>query len=171
MTRPFCTSHRRRFGALLFLLAPLTPCLAQRALPPAKPMRLRPALRVDALIDRDPGAQVALGLAIASAYNVRLEVDAGVGGVSRSAGWVAAGRLDLLARVLSDPFRQSRWGLSAGAGIGQRLEAERTASTVAIVTLGVEGPSDGGWVPGVEIGLGGGFRAGLTLRRAPVRQR
>lgn len=171
MTRPSRARYRLVGGALICLLVPLTPCLAQRALPPAKPMRLRPALRVDALIDRDPGAQFALGLAIASAYNVRLEVDAGVGGVSRLAGWVSAGRLDLLARWLSDPFRQSRWGLSAGAGIGQRLEAHRAPSTVAIVTLGVEGPSDGRWVPGVEIGLGGGFRTGVTLRRAPVRQR
>ncbi len=171
MTRPSRARYRGLGGALICLLVPLLPCLAQRALPPAKPMRLRPALRVDALIDRDPGAQFALGLAIATAYNVRLEVDAGVGGVSRSAGWVSAGRLDLLARWLCDPFRQSRWGLSAGAGIGQRLESDRTPSTVAIVTLGVEGPSDGRWVPGVEIGLGGGFRAGVTLRRAPVRQR
>ena len=134
-------------------------------------MLLRPALRVDALIDRDPGAQFALGLAVASAYNIRLELDAGVGGVSRLQGWMSTGRVDLLARWLSDPFRQSRWGVSAGAGIGQRLEAHRSPATVAIVTLGVEGPSDGRWVPGVEIGLGGGFRAGLTLRRAPLRQR
>ena len=171
MTRPSRAQYRRLSGTLLCLLAPLLPCVAQRALPPAKPMRFRPALRIDALVDRDPGAQVAVGLAIASAYNVRLEVDAGAGGTSRSAGWVPTGRLDLLARWLSDPFRQSRWGLSAGAGIGQRLEAHRTPSTVAIVTLGLEGPSDGRWVPGVELGLGGGFRAGVTVRRAPIRQR
>ncbi|MBC7842531.1 MAG: hypothetical protein H7099_09465 [Gemmatimonadaceae bacterium] len=171
MTRTSGARRPRHVVALLLLLAPLVPCAAQRVLPPARPMLLRPALRADAIIDRDPGAQFALGLAVASTYNVRLELDAGVGGVSRSAGWVPTGRLDLLARWLSDPFRQSRWGISAGAGIGQRVESERTPATVAIVTLGIEGPSDGTWVPGVEIGLGGGLRAGVTFRRAPLRQR
>lgn len=171
MNRTSGARRHRHVGALLLLLAPLLSCAAQRAAPPARPMLLRPALRLDALIDREPGAQFALGMAVASAYNIRLEFDAGVGGVSRSQGWTSTGRFDLLARWLSDPFRQSHWGISAGAGIGQRLEAHRTAATVAIVTLGVEGPSDGRWVPGVEIGLGGGFRAGLTVRRAPLRQR
>jgi hypothetical protein len=134
-------------------------------------MPFRPSFRADAMLGRDPGAQVAVGLGLVGAYNVRLSLDAGAGGVQRPGGWASTGRLDLMGRWLSDPFRQSRWGINAGGGIGQRFEANRAPSTVAIVTLGVEGPSDGTWVPGVEIGLGGGLRAGVTLRRAPIHQR
>lgn len=134
-------------------------------------MRWRPALRVDAIIDRDPGAQAAVGVAVVAAYNTRLSLDAGIGGVHRADGWRATGRVDLMARVLADPFRQSRWGVSAGGGLGLRPEARRRPGIVGIVVVGVEGPSDGRWVPGVEIGLGGGVRAGLTLRRAPIGRR
>jgi hypothetical protein len=126
---------------------------------------------MDALLDRDPGAQVGVGVATPVDYNVRLAVDAGVGGVRRVDGTAAAGRLDLTVRWLSDPFRQTRWAINAGGGIGERFEARRGPRTVAIVSLGLEGPSDGAWVPGVEVGLGGGARAGVTLRRAPRRQR
>lgn len=144
---------------------------AQPVAPSAPARRVVPSVRADLMLDRDVGAQVALGGAVAAAYNVRLAVDAGVGGVRRASQWAPAGRLDLLARWLSDPFRQSRWGINAGGGIGVRVEADRTPRTVAIVTVGVEGGGDGRWVPGVEAGMGGGFRVGLTLRRPASRRR
>lgn len=134
-------------------------------------MRWRPSIRADAIIDRDPGAQLAIGLAIPVAYNVRIGVDVGGGGVQRNAAWEPAGRVDLLACWLTDPFRESRWRIHGGGGVGLRVESGQDARVVAIVTLGVDGPSDGTWVPGVELGLGGGVRAGLTLRRAPLRRR
>lgn len=153
----------------LCLVSP--PALAQRALPAPAAVRWRPSIRADAFFDRDPGAQLAIGLALPAAYNVRLATDVGIGGVSRDGGWRTAGRLDLLTRWLSDPFRQSRWGLNAGGGVGLRVEDGTAPRVVAILTLGLEGPSDGPWVPGIEIGLGGGARAGLALRRAPNRRR
>jgi hypothetical protein len=169
------TRFARRFSTRIALLMVATLSArslgAQRAQPVPSVSRWRPAFRIDALIDRDPGAQAAISLSVPADYNVRLSLDAGVGGVRRSAGWATSGRLDLLGRWLSDPFRQSRWGLNAGGGIGEQFERGRPPRTVAIITLGVEGPSDGAWVPGVELGLGGGVRAGFTLRRAPARQR
>ncbi len=162
----------RGVGALV-MLAIASPCAQVSAQQVARPPvdRWRPSLRVDALIDRDPGVQLALGIATPLDYNVRFAADAGVGGVHRAGGITAAGRLDMTVRWLSDPFRQARWAINAGGGIGERFEAHRGPRTVAIVTLGIEGPSDGAWVPGVEVGLGGGVRAGVTLRRAPRRQR
>lgn len=144
---------------------------AQRALPTDGVMRWRPALRADVIIDRDPGAQLGVGLAVPAAYNLRFGVDLGGGGVKRPGQWRATGRADLLARWLTDPFRESRWGLHGGGGVGLRLEERRAARMVAILAVGAEGPSDGRWVPGVELGLGDGVRVGLTLRRAPLRRR
>ncbi len=144
---------------------------AQRATTADAAVRWRTALRADALIDRDVGAQLAIGLAVPAQYNVRLALDIGAGGVRRDDTWRTTGRLDVLARWLSDPFRQSRWGVNAGGGVGIRFEDMQEARVVAIITLGVEGTSDGRWVPGVELGLGGGVRLGVTMRRAPARRR
>jgi hypothetical protein len=152
-------------------LAPFAAGHSQRALPPEHASVFRPTVRADAIVNREPGAQIAVGVAVASAYNVRLSLDAGAGGFHRPEGWSPTGRLDVIARVLSDPFRKSRWALSAGGGIGHLIERGARPRTVAIVTVGVDGPSDGAWVPGVECGLGGGFRIGVTFRRAPLGQR
>ncbi len=145
---------------------------AQRAQSAVRPPRVRPSLRADAILARESGAQLGAGLAVAAAYNLRLGLDAGIGGVRRADGGVdAAGRVDLLARWLSDPFRQSKRAIHAGGGVGVLVRQGAAPRPVAIVTLGIEGTSDGPWVPGVEVGLGGGVRAGVTLRRAPARQR
>lgn len=145
---------------------------AQRANAGTRPSRVRPEFRVDAILARDAGAQVAGGLVVAPQYNVRLAVNAGVGGVRRPDGGVQpAGRVDLIGRWLTDPFRQSRRAFHAGGGIGLLLEQGAAPRPVAIVTVGVEGRGDGPWVPGVEVGLGGGVRLGVTLRRASPRLR
>lgn len=162
-----------RCAALLVVVLSM-PSLAgaQRALAASRPSRLRPELRVDAILAREGGAQLAGGLVAAAAYNLRVALDAGVGGVRRADGGVEpAGRVDLLARWLSDPFRQSKRAVHAGGGIGVLFAQGDAPRPVAIVTVGVEGTSDGPWVPGVELGLGGGVRVGFTLRRAPSRQR
>jgi len=161
-------------GASLAVALLLLPAVtqAQRAAPPNRPSRFRPAIRADAILARDAGAQVAMGVVAAAAYNLRLGIDVGVGGVRRQAGGVeGTGRVDLLARWLSDPFRQAKRALHAGGGIGVLFEEGAAPRPVAIVTVGIEGTSDGAWVPGVEVGLGGGVRVGFTLRRAPARQR
>ncbi|HYW51786.1 MAG TPA: hypothetical protein VE861_14320 [Gemmatimonadaceae bacterium] len=161
----------RAAAIMLVTLAVVPAAVAQRA-PAVQPaMRIRPTLRLDAVADRDPGAQVAGGLALRAAYNVRLAVDAGAGTVQRGDTWRGSGRVDLLVRWLADPFRESRWGLSGGGGVGMQFEQARAPRPVAIVTVGIEGRGDGTWVPGVELGLGGGARVGFTLRRAPRGQR
>ena len=159
---------------LLALLLAVLPALAQaqRAQAAPRPARFQPSVRVDAILGQDAIGQVAGGIAIAAAYNVRVGLDAGIGGVRRANGGAqATGRVDLLARWLTDPFRQSRRALHAGGGLGVLFEQGSAPRPVAIVTLGLDGASDGPWVPGVEIGLGGGFRAGVTLRRASARRR
>jgi hypothetical protein len=138
---------------------------------PSAAMPFRPAFRLDLITDRDPSLQAALGVGIVTAYNTRLSVDVGGGAVSRATGTRAAARVDLLGRWLSDPFGQGRWGLNAGGGVGLRAEPSAAPRVVALVVVGLEGRSDGQWVRGVEVGLGGGVRAGVTVKRALPRRR
>jgi hypothetical protein len=161
-----------RLPALLLALATASDvCAAQRALPAVAPARVQPTLRADVLLDRDVGAQFAAGVALAAAYNVRLALDVGAGGVSRPSGWRTTGRADALVRWLSDPFRQSQWAISGGGGIGLRVEQDAVPRAVAVLFLGLDMPTQRRWVPGFEVGLGGGVRLGMTLRRAASQRR
>lgn len=165
------SAEARRIGWTLVLAALLPAALSHAQQAATSSAHISPSLRADAIIDRDPGAQLAFGLALPTAFNVRLGIDVAGGGVERARGWVNTGRVDLLARVLTDPFRRARWALNAGGGFGERFERGARPRTVAIVTVGLDAPSDGAWVPGVELGLGGGVRAGLTFRRTSRTQR
>lgn len=69
-------------------------------------------------------------------------------------------RGDLLGRVTLDPFRRHRFGLSLGGG----LSVHRRAWLLALAE--VEGPRWRGMTVAAQAGVGGGYRAGLILRRA-----
>jgi hypothetical protein len=68
---------------------------------------------------------------------------------------------DLITRLTLDPFREQRWGLSVGGG----LSYHRRRMSLAVIA-DLEGPEMRGWLPAFQVGLSGGFRAGLILRRA-----
>lgn len=70
------------------------------------------------------------------------------------------GRVDLIARMTLDPFRQHPVGFSIGGG----LTVRERPHLVAIVDL--EGPAVGWVVPALQLGVGFGYRAGLAFRRA-----
>ena len=93
-------------------------------------------------------------------YYVRLGVDVGWGQRDTPTMSYGEWRGDILTRFLIDPFRQQRWGLSLGGGLSFR----RDIYLAAVVDL--EGPERLGLLPAVQVGLSGGFRAGLILRRA-----
>jgi hypothetical protein len=91
------------------------------------------------------------------------------GGGSRSR---ADARVDLLTRFLLDPFRQSRYGLSLGGGIGLRAEPGDHVRPVLLAAVDLEGARwSNGWVPAMQLGLGGGARVGVVLRRGTPRAR
>ena len=72
---------------------------------------------------------------------------------------------DLLARFLLDPFRQTRWGFSAGAGMSLRAEEGDRVRPQLLLALDLEGPrSKHDLAPAVQVGLGGGARVGLGVR-------
>lgn len=70
-------------------------------------------------------------------------------------------RVDVIARGTLDPFRQQRWGLSIGGGLSYR----RSRTHLAVI-LDLEGPEIARLLPAFQVGMSGGFRAGLGLRRA-----
>lgn len=125
-----------------------------------------PELRADFLGGRRSSVQGAAGLDIPAGWYVRVGVLAGAGVSFRDAEPTrAAGRVDVLARFLLDPFRQSRWGFSAGAGVSLRAEQGDRVRPQLLVALDLEGPrTRRGLSPAVQVGLGGGARVGVAVR-------
>ena len=124
-----------------------------------------PEVRLDVLGGRPSSVQGAIGVEIPSGYYVRVGVLAGAGATLERDGSRAAGRVDVLARFLLDPFRQSRWGFSAGAGVSLRADPGDRVRPRLLAALDLEGRrSRRGITPALQLGLGGGVRGGVGLR-------
>jgi hypothetical protein len=134
-----------------------------------------PEVRVDGLFGHHSAVQLGAGVQIPFGYYVRMGVDAAVGarlGDNSGTRSRADARLDLLMRFLLDPFRQSPYGLSLGGGIGLRAEPGDHVRPVLLVALDLEGKRwSSGWVPALQVGLGGGARVGVILRKGALRAR
>lgn len=140
------------------LAAALLLAVSSRAMAQSGP--LQPEARVDVTGPSPYRWQPGLGLTVAAGAYAR--VSAVVSYLPQSDTRFIADhwRGDVIARVLLDPFRQARWGLSLGGGLSMR----RRAYIAAIVDI--EGPALGGWVPAAQAGVSGGIRGGFVLRRA-----
>lgn len=123
--------------------------------------------RLDAIFARSTAVEAAYGFTVPAGIYVRSGLVAGIGAGRHG----VEGRSDLIARFSFDPFRQSRWAPYAGAGLSGRYRSRLDGGSRAylLVFLGVEGPlplgERAGWVPALEVGLGGGGRVGIILRR------
>jgi hypothetical protein len=123
--------------------------------------------RLDAIFARSTGVEAAYGFSVPVGIYVRSGLVAGLGAGRHG----VEGRTDFISRFSFDPFRQTRWAPYAGAGISGRYRSELDGGARAylLVFLGVEGPLPlgelSGWVPALEVGLGGGARVGVILRR------
>ena len=123
--------------------------------------------RLDAIVARSSAVHAAYGFTVPAGIYVRSGLIAGIGAGRHG----IEGRSDLIARFSFDPFRQSRWAPYAGAGLSGRYRSKLDGGSrgYLLVFLGVEGPlplgERKGWVPAVEVGLGGGARVGVILRR------
>jgi hypothetical protein len=139
---------------------------------------IAPEVRVDLLAGHDPAIQFGVGVQVPVGYYGRVGLVAaagsplGEGAAADSPRHGVDGRVDLLARFLLDPFRQAAYGLSLGGGASLRAEHGDRARPLLLVALDVEGRrSTKGVVPAVQIGLGGGVRIGVILRRGAVAAR
>ncbi len=122
--------------------------------------------RLDALGGPPAGAEAGLGANIPAGYYARIGADVAAGAVSRGGEAVASARADVAARFLLDPFREFRWGPYVGAGFTTQWDQRANWRGDLLLLLGFEGPAHAGWRTSVELGLGGGARLGVVLRRA-----
>lgn len=155
---------RRVFAAAALL------CVAAPALFAQQQPRRIPAyaeLRGDAIFARHTSLQGGAGVVVPGGVYVRFNVDA-TGGVQWHDGETrAAGRVDAIARFLLDPFRERPVGLSLGGGMTlPYAEGDARVRPYMTAVIDVEGHMSGRWTPALQVGLGGGTRVGLVLRRS-----
>lgn len=163
--RPGNTAVRALAAAACLLVLVGARALAQDASTP------QPELRIDVLTPHPTAAQLGAGVEIPFGWYTRAGVIV-AGGPARDSGRVVgSGRGDVIVRFLLDPFRESTWGLSLGGGVSVRYEPLRGWREYLAVVVDVEGPSGGPIIPALQVGLGGGARVGLVVRRAiPLRR-
>lgn len=121
--------------------------------------------RADALFGPPGSGQLGAGVNIPAGTYLRLDGSVAAGEAQRAGRMVSVARTDLVTRYILDPFRELRWGPYAGAGVSVRRD-DAHSRVYLLALAGIEGPVHAGWRTAVEIGLGGGFRAGIVLRRA-----
>ena len=165
----------RARGAALAVITMLTiPCTtrAQDRAP------VRPEVRVDATAADVQRLELSAGAAIPIGTYVRVALLAG-GGLARDdrsgslayRDRVAAARADIIARFQLDPFHQSLHGLYSGAGVSYLATRGERGRAYVTLLAGLELRDRGHIAPAIELGLGGGVRLGIALRRATARWR
>jgi len=160
---------------LLAAAALLAACAAAAGAQVPKPS-IQPELRLDVIAGHQPAVQAGAGVQIPMGYYVRLGLDGALGvatgdrkaliGTADAPPGRLDGRVDLLVRFLLDPFRQSAYGLSVGGGLSARAEPGDRVRPRLLVAADLEGRrSTHGVVPAIQLGLGGGVRIGVLVRR------
>jgi len=154
-----------RLAALLTSVAALG---SPSAVPGQAPsQRFQTEGRIDAIFSENTAVHAGAGLSFPAGLYVRTGVVAGAG-IGRHG---LDARTDLIGRFSFDPLRQSRWAPYGGAGVSARFNstADGRARGYLLFFLGIEGAIQPGrtaaWVPAFEVGLGGGTRVGVVLRR------
>ena len=123
--------------------------------------------RIDGILSSATAVHAGLGLSVPAGLYVRTGVVLGAG-IGR---YGFDSRADVIGRFSFDPLRQSRWAPYGGAGVSARFNSTEAggAKGYLLFFVGTEGPVPRGRtasiVPAFEVGLGGGARVGVILRR------
>ena len=133
----------------------------------------KPEIRLDAARIGDRYAvQAGGGIQIPMGYYTRIGVVGAAGADVERFVQDASGRMDVVGRFLFDPFRQMKWGLSAGAGVSLRVRARDRVRPYLVAVMDLEGPlSARGIAPAFQLGIGGGVRVGVALRKGAKNSR
>ena len=141
----------------------------------ARAQRLEPPpyleYRVDAIDGRGTTVQGGLGYTVPMGVYVRLAAIGGIGPQWRQGQTLLAGRTDVIARFVLDPFRQLPVALSLGGGLSVPFEQRTVTRPYLTAVIDVEGRGRGGITPAIQLGLGGGARLGLVLRSSVLQRR
>ncbi len=120
--------------------------------------------RLDARIARQNAFEAGASVIVPSSMYVHLGLTA-VGGLVKRGDWTGESRYEATARFLLDPFREARYGLSFGAGVGI-TDSDGSWRPFLAVVSDLELRRRPGWTPAVQLGLGGGWRLGVALRNS-----
>jgi hypothetical protein len=148
-----------------FAVFSAAPAALRAQLNPLKPP-VQFAMRADLLGGPPAGAQLGVGANVLAGDYVRIGVDVAGGAAMRDGATFASGRADVVARYLLDPFGEFRWGPYVGGGVTGYWDRQATRRADLLVVVGIEGPVRSGWRTAFELGIGGGARLGVVLRRA-----
>jgi hypothetical protein len=130
-----------------------------------------PEFRADALFGKGTTGQAGLGVVVPLGVYVRLGLDGAAGATWQNGVSSATGRVDAIVRFLLDPLRESGAAISLGGGLSAPIRKDGVKSPYLTVVIDVEGKARRGITPALELGLGGGGRVGIVLRRSPPRWR
>ena len=128
----------------------------------------RAQLRADVLTGDRLAVHAGAGVETDAGLYARLALVGGAGVSDVGGDGAASARVEGVARFLLDPLRESRRGPYLGGGVGVRYDDGDRARGYLLAVIGVEGGGPGrrGWAPALEVGIGGGARVSVVLRRA-----
>lgn len=132
----------------------------------AQPASPRWEGRVEGTAAEAPGAHLGIGIGLRAGWYARPSVHLAAGAVRGSDDvWRGSQRADVMLRFLLDPFGERPRGWYGGAGVSLQQVAGRSRGSLLLLA-GVEGRARRGVRPALEVGIGGGVRFGVVLRRA-----
>jgi hypothetical protein len=132
---------------------------------------VQPELRADLLAARSSAGQLAAGAVAPAGEYLRLGGDLGAGVAGGRGGPYFSTRADVYGRFQLDPRGESGWAPYLVAGGSFRADQGARGRLYALGAVGIEGPISHPVVPAFELGLGGGVRAGIVLRRGLANRR
>jgi hypothetical protein len=165
-------------GGLLVMLATRAGAQSGPPLP-----RLMNEGRVDARWSRSNAVELGWSVIIPVSPYVRTHLTAAGGYIWRDQRWMRESRYEASARFLLDPFRQARYGLSFGGGVGMtnsdglfgppnqfgvRFQKWRP---FLLAYSDLELRQTAGLTPALQLGIGSGIRLGFLIRSATNRWR
>ncbi|HZO18720.1 MAG TPA: hypothetical protein VFB46_07030 [Gemmatimonadaceae bacterium] len=147
-------------GTLLIAVALLVARSAATQTPAERPLALE--ARFDGIFARRvTTTHAGLGVTRAASRNLELQIVLAGGVTMRGDNddRNASGRADVLARFAPRPTRRDAWAAYGGGGASVLVEKTARGRAVLAIVVGVRGRRQF-----VEMGLGGGFRAGAGVR-------
>ena len=132
---------------------------------------VQPEFRADLLAARSSAVQRGVGAVAPAGEYLRLGGDLGAGVAGGRGGPYVSTRADGYGRFQLDPRGDSGWAPYLVAGGSFRADQGARGRLYALGAVGIEGPISHPVVPAFELGLGGGVRAGIVLRRGLANRR